>query len=306
MNERRVSFDSHGAVLNGILRTPDTDGPHPAVVQGPGWLGLADANLYVPYHEAFCEAGMAVLIFDYRGFGASGGDRGTLSPTFQIEDLENAVTYLETHPDVDGERLGVFGSGGTGGGNAVILGSKDPRIQAVVSQVPVADGEDWLRRMRTPDQWDAFLDRIEADREARREGTDGERVHPRTEIMVPTAERRTTTVKVDVDDRIPSSVPLAAAEEIMRYRPLDNAGTCAPLMVVAVEDDRTTPTDHAEALYEMAPEPKVFVLQTNTTHYAAYADYGDQVRPMMAGWFRWHLDDGPEAETGQIVLGSVG
>lgn len=303
MIEHRVRFWSHEETLAGILRLPDGEGPHPGIVHGPGWLGLADAQLYVPYHAALCGAGFAVLIFDYRGFGDSGGDRGTLSPAMQLEDLASAVTYLEQRDDIDGERLGVFGSGGTGGGNAVILAADDPRIRCAVSQVPVADGEDWLRRMRTPEQWDAFLDRIEADRRVRLAGGESEHVHPRTEIMIPTAERRETKVKADVDDRVPTSVPLSTAEEIMRYRPLDAAATSAPLMVVAVEDDQTTPTDHAEALYEMAPDPKAMVLQANTTHYAAYNDYGHIIRPMMTAWFSWHLAGGPPAPTGNLIVG---
>lgn len=306
MIEHRVTFPSHGETLAGILRLPDTAGPHPGIVQGPGWLGLSDANLYIPFHQTFCDAGLAVLVFDYRGFGGSGGDHTTLSPAMQLEDLASAVTYLEQRDDIDADRLGVFGSGGTGGGNAVMLAAEDPRIHCAVSQVPVADGGDWLRRMRTPEEWDAFLDRIEADRRIRLAGGEGERVHPRTEIMIPTAERRSTTVKADVDDRIPSSVPLAVAEEIMRYRPIDVAEKSAPLMVVAVEDDETTPTDHAEALYEMAPDPKAFVLQTNTTHYASYAQYGDIVRPMMTDWFRWHLADGTPSPTGHILVGAEG
>ena len=40
-------------------------------------------------------------------------------------------------------------------------------------------------------------------------------MHPREEIMVPTPERRATKIKADVDDRVPSAVSLAAADEIL-------------------------------------------------------------------------------------------
>ena len=49
------------------------DGPWPGIVQGPGWLGLHDAKLYARYHASFTEAGYAVFVFDYRGFGDSEG-----------------------------------------------------------------------------------------------------------------------------------------------------------------------------------------------------------------------------------------
>jgi hypothetical protein len=102
--------------------------------------------------------------------------------------------------------------------------------------------------------------------------------------MVESAERRTTTVKADVDARIPSEVPLAAAQRIFDYRPIDLAPRVAGLMVIAVQDDLVTPTDHATRLYEAALPPKRLVLQHGTTHYAAYKRYADQVIPLMVEW----------------------
>jgi dipeptidyl aminopeptidase/acylaminoacyl peptidase len=108
--------------------------------------------------------------------------------------------------------------------------------------------------------------------------------------MVPTAERRTTTVKADVDDRIPSEVSLAAADEILAYRPIDAASRLTtPLMVIGVEGDATTPTDHAVALYEAARGPRRLVMQRHTTHYAAYDRYWTTVTPLIVDWFDRHL-----------------
>jgi dipeptidyl aminopeptidase/acylaminoacyl peptidase len=108
--------------------------------------------------------------------------------------------------------------------------------------------------------------------------------------MVPTAERRTTTVKADVDDRIPTDVSLAAADEILAYRPIDAAARLTtPLMVIGVEGDATTPTDHAEALYEAARGPRRLVMQRHTTHYAAYDRYWTTVTPLIVHWFDRHV-----------------
>jgi dipeptidyl aminopeptidase/acylaminoacyl peptidase len=261
-------------------------------VQGPGWLGLKDAKLYVRYHEALVAAGFGVLAIDYRGFGDSGGPR-ELSPRKQLEDLINAVTYLTTREDVDEHAIGVFGTGGTGGGNAVLLARADDRVRAAVSQVPVADGEDWLHRMRSESDWLAFLAALEEDRRARVAAGAGRRVHPREEIMVPTAERRTTTVKADVDGRIPEQVSLAAADEILAYKPIDAARNLrTPLLVIGVEGDATTPTDHAVALYEAARGPRRLVMQRHTTHYAAYDRYWETVTPLIVDWFDSHLRNG--------------
>lgn len=289
MRQTPVEFFSEGTRIAGILRTPDSDGPYAGIVQGPGWLGLKDAKLYLPYHEALTAAGFAVLIFDYRGFGASGGDRETLSPAMQLEDLVNATTYLQTLDDIDDTRIGVFGSGGTGGGNAVLLAAHDDRIHCAVSQVPVADGTDWLKRMRREYEWYEYLERLDQDRRNRVTTGEGELIHPRVDIMVPTPERRQTSVKADVDDKIPSEIPLSAAYAVMAYKPIDVAHRATNLMVIAVEDDATTPTDHAVALYEAAPEPKKLIIQRQTTHYAAYAQHGDVVIPEIVDWFATHL-----------------
>lgn len=287
MQTRDVSFFSDGARISALWRTPDRfEGRLRAIVQGPGWLGLKDAKLYVRYHEALTAAGFGVLVFDYRGFGDSEGNREMLSASSQLRDLVNAVTYLTTRDDVDPELLGAFGSGGTGGGNAVLLGAADPRLRAIVSQLPVADGADWLHRMRSEHEWLSFQQELAEDSRERVLTGKGRLVNPREEIMVPTPERRTTTVKADVDDRVPSAVSLASAEEILSYRPIDAAaGLATPLLVIGIEDDATTPTDHAVQIYEAALGPKALIMQRHTTHYAAYDQFWKVVTPRIVEWF---------------------
>lgn len=300
MKTENVAWFSDGDRISGLLRLPDDAGPGDAdgavrplraIVQGPGWMGLKDAALYVRYHEALTAAGFAVLIFDYRGFGDSEGDRTLLSPRRQLEDLQSAVTYLESRPDILRDSIGVFGSGGTGGGNAVMLAAADPRVRAAVSQLPVADGGDWLHRMRSEFEWLAFLKEIADDRTERAlTGGPGRLVNPREEIMVPTPERRATSVKADVDSRVPAKVRLSSAQEIIGYRPVEAAATLTtPLLVIAVEDDATTPTDHAIALYEAARGPKHLLLQRHTTHYASYDRYWEATTPQLVGWFERYL-----------------
>jgi len=309
MRTETVRFHSHGAALAGTLMLPDeasAERPLPAVAQGPGWLGLRDAKLYRPYHEALLAAGIGVLVFDYRGFGDSEGDATYLDPMTQVADWRNAVTYLTSRPEVDASRIGAFGSGGTGGGNAVMAAGLDPRIQATVSQVPIADGRDWLHRMRREHEWLELLARLEADAKRRVVDGTGECVAPRDGIMVPTPERRTTQIKSDVDTRIPAQVELASAEAIFAYRPIDVVDRIAPraLMLICVERDATTPEDHAVALYERAGAPKRLVVQTGTTHYGAYEQYRDVVNPLIVEWFQRYLVGGEVHVHEQAAAGS--
>ena len=50
-----------------------------------------------------------------------------------------------------------------------------------------------------------------------------------------------------------------------------------------------TPTDHAERLHEAAPPPKRLVIQRDTTHYAAYKQYANEVIPLMVDWLEQHV-----------------
>jgi dipeptidyl aminopeptidase/acylaminoacyl peptidase len=295
MREERVGFYSAGERVAGILRLPDDAGvaPCPAIVQGPGWLQLKEARRNLPYHRAFVEAGFAVLVIDFRGFGESEGDPADLSPARWLEDLTSAVTYLTTRGEVDPQAIATFGSGGTGGGNAILLAAGDPRVRCAVSQVPICDGADWLRRMRREHEWYELLARLEADRRKRVLAGAGELVQPRGDIMVTTPERKARESSGSTESGHVQPVRLAAVEALIAYRPIDVVDRAGPLLVVAVADDPVTPSDHATALYERAREPKQLIMQHQTTHYAAYEQYADVVIPQMVAWFRRHLREAP-------------
>ena len=291
MRTELATYWSCGSRISALWRTPDAvTGPVPAIVQGPGWLGLKDAKDYVRYHEGLTAAGFGVLCIDYRGFGDSEGEPGIVDPARQVEDLRNALIYLTTRADVQAEAIGAYATGGTGGANVIVLAALEPRIRAVVSQVPIADGRDWLRRMRTEWEWIEFLAAVSSDRRERVLHGTGRLVQPREEIMVQSPERRATSFKKDVDGKVTEKVPLASADAVLNYRPVDFAcRIIAPVLVIAVEDDAVTPADHAMAIYDAVRGPKRLVIQRHAGHYEAYAKYADRVIPEIVSWFRQYL-----------------
>ena len=293
MREERVEFFSDGVCLRGMLRLPDSvAGRVPGIVHGPGWLGLAGAKTYEPWHQGLTAAGYAVLAFDYRGFGDSDGERGWIKPDWQLADILNAITFLETRPEIDPRRIGTYGIGGTGGGNAIVAAAVDERVRCVAAQSVVADGRDWLHRMRREYEWVEYLRRVEADR--RRWVTDGtgEKVNPREDLMVETPERRNVAPKKDVDAKMPTEFYLRSADDIMRYRPIDYVARLAPraaLLMTSVQDDVVTPADHAFALYERAGAPKKLIHQTDTTHYRSYTENYPALMPLIVEWYDRYL-----------------
>jgi dienelactone hydrolase len=289
MDVTKVEFFSGGQKIRALWCRPDgSTQPMPAIVQGPGWLGIKDTKDYRRYYEGFTAGGFGVLSIDYRGFGESEGERGVVSPANQLEDLTSAVTYLGTRDDVLPEAIGAYATGGTGGGNVVLLAATDPRVRAVVSQYPVADGRDWLHRMRSEYDWVTFLAALDEDRAQRVLTGVSRLVDPRTDIMIPTPERAASGFKSDVD--APPQVPLAMVDPLLWYRPVDAAaGLRTPLMVVTVENDATTPTDHARAIYDAAAGPKKLLIQRHVGHYTAYARYAGVVIPQIVDWFGRYL-----------------
>ncbi len=121
------------------LYTPDATGPHPCVVMAHGFSAVREQRLDA-YAERFAAAGMAVLVFDYRHFGASQGEpRQLLSIARQLADWHAAVAHARNLPEVDAARVAVWGTSFSGG-HVVAVAAKDPAIAAVVSQAPFTDG----------------------------------------------------------------------------------------------------------------------------------------------------------------------
>ena len=96
--------------------------------------------------KALVDAGIAVLAFDYRGFGGSDSlhneERQLVDPQRQIEDYHAALRYVSTLNEVDGKRIGIWGSSFSGGHVISVAGSDWARsfpLRAVVSQIPHCD-----------------------------------------------------------------------------------------------------------------------------------------------------------------------
>lgn len=292
MREEKVSFYSVGENLAGLLRLPDKfEGKLPVIVQGTGFISIKELNTYVPYHERLTDAGYAVFIFDYRGFGESEGERGLLLPLNQVEDIRNAITYVQTRDEINPKLIGLFGSGGTGGSNAAYTAAIDERVLCTVCNVAVGDGSEWLRTMRRQYEWFDLLDKIEEVRRQRVLSGKDIMIPPVGGLMIESPHRKKAGGKKDIADKLPSELPFRCIEAIIEFKPEDFVHRISPraVMWIGVEYDSVTPIESIIRMYEKAGKPKRLVIQKDVQHYHAYKKYFEEVIAEMLDWYNKYL-----------------
>lgn len=109
------------------------------IVMGHG-LGLTRHCGLREIAVVFAAAGYAVLLFDYRGFGDSGGEpRQLISFRKQLADWAAAIAYVRSHPEVDSNRIFTWGFS-LGAGHALTAAANDEGVAGVVAVVPMFDG----------------------------------------------------------------------------------------------------------------------------------------------------------------------
>jgi len=139
-----VVFDSggvdvHGWHFTGAGDTLDAGRGRPVVVMAHGLGGTKDSGL-APFADGLAKAGLDVLAFDYRGFGASAGvPRQRVDLAAQLEDYRAAMAAAAALPGVDRRRLVLWGVS-LAGGHVLAAGAQREDVAAVVSLTPLVDG----------------------------------------------------------------------------------------------------------------------------------------------------------------------
>ena len=134
-----ADFLSSGLRCAAWLYRPALAPPVAAVVMAHGFGGVRIARLEA-YAARLRAAGYAVLLFDYRHFGDSDGEpRGLLDIGRQHDDWQAAVAHARSLPGIDPDRIILWGTSFSGG-HAIATAARDPRIAAVVAQVPHVSG----------------------------------------------------------------------------------------------------------------------------------------------------------------------
>lgn len=133
------TFVSKGDNLKAWLYLPACVSKPPIVVMAHGFGGQRWMRLPA-YAEHFAKMGMAVFVFDYRGFNDSEGKpRNYVNPARHLQDWDAAIAYVKTLDVIDAKRIALWGTSFSGG-HVIVEAAKHPEIRAVISQVPFTDG----------------------------------------------------------------------------------------------------------------------------------------------------------------------
>lgn len=160
-----VTIWSDGTKMAGDVYRPKGLEPMdmlPAIVFVHGTGGVKKTPFSIQLATAFAQHGYIFLNFDYRGWGESESrllmlekmpepdEKGELTVKAravrwqmdfqdQTTDVRNAIAFLAGEPNVDRERIGIFGTS-YGGSLVTWTAAYDPRVKCAAMQVPGLGG----------------------------------------------------------------------------------------------------------------------------------------------------------------------
>ena len=239
-----------------------------------GLGGTREAGL-PPYAERFAAAGMRVLVFDYRHFGASTGEpRQLIDIGAQLDDWRAAIAFARGLEGVDPERVAIWGTS-FGGGHVLTIAAEDERLAAAVSQAPMADGVAAIRAFGATRM-------VRATRNGMRDQLAAIRGRPPVYVPLagpPGSDAAMTTDDADAGYRrlVPAVTTWQnrfAARLLLRvamYRPNRVADEIAcPLLVCVCTRDTITPPGAAVLAAERAPRGEA--IRYDGRHFDIYVD----------------------------------
>ncbi|WEH12955.1 alpha/beta hydrolase [Streptomyces sp. VNUA24] len=286
-----------GTLLRGWHYVPEGPGPFPTVVMATGLSGVKEGGRLPDLAERFAAAGLAAVVYDHRNLGTSQGTpRQEIDPLLQMRDYSDAVTFAETLPQTDPERIGAWGSS-LSGGHVIVLAGQDRRVRAIVAQVPMVSGRECGQRLVPAPALAAAAAFQRADRRARMVGE--------TPAMIPVASPDPTAPAalptpdswefVQTHNDLPTyrnEVTLRSMELLTGYEPglLIERVSPTPMLMIVADDDLVCPPELQFAAYSRAHEPKKYV-SIRGGHFDVYRDAPafDRAAEAAVAFFTEHL-----------------
>lgn len=255
LHEERVTIEGPRGELSAVLDTPTKhDGPFGVVVvvhdAGPAQARTdRDKSLW----NAYAKAGFAILSWDKPGVDGAPGNWLDQSMRDRAAEVEAAISWAYTRPDLDTTRLGLWGAGEAGWVLPQVLATRNDIGFAVL----VGPAVNWLRRDLFAVRTDLAVRRatpaeatVELDRRARR-----------VALLESGADyRRYRASGVD-------PTPMSAAQWRFQVRNFRSDATASlgrisvPLLLVLGGDDRYADVDETESVYRRQVRPTLLTIK---------------------------------------------
>lgn len=178
--------------------------------------------------ERICGEGFAVLIFNFRGCGASGGNLDLLGWT---RDLKAAIDYLWALPEVDRSHLSLFGFSG-GAAVSIYVASQDRRVSSIVTCACPAE----FTIFTQADDPQSFIEHF------RSIGTIRDKDFPHS-----------------IEEWLSGFRLISPVKYVAEIAP-------RPLLLVHGSEDEVVEVTHAHKLYDRAGEPKQLIIIDGAGH----------------------------------------
>ncbi len=280
--QENVTFMSDGLKISGVLCLPDNVPkgkklPCIMVLHGFGSNKTSD-NVKIPC-KMLNEWGYAALGFDMRGCGESEGTRANLICMEQVADTRNAVTYLQSRPEIDGSKIGVLGSS-FGAAVAVYTAGVDERIGACISSGGWGNGKIKFEGQHPgAEAWAKFTKMLADGKEYRAKHGKSMMVNRYDIVPIPGNLRHNLAEKSHDD------FTAETAQSMYDFTADDVVGKIAPrpLLLLHSSVDTVTPTEQSLRMFNLAAQPKDLHLFCETNHFM-FAASGGRVRPIVKDW----------------------
>ena len=292
VTRREVTYYSDDVACFAVMFYPknfSATAKTPGIVLGQGWAGVH--NSIEKYGARLAERGFVAMVIDYRGWGASDGfvtlnervknddgvrftrkkadvviKRTRLLPLKQVEDVRNAMSYLQGEPGVDPDRIGLWASS-SAGGNSIVVAAQDARVKAIVMQVPAISGR------RSPKGPYELKGRTLEDAIQRARTGQG------AQMEAGFSTRR----MVDLESS-------QAAAEYRPFRYLKQVGPRPVLFIVAQHEQLFSNEDNAYAASKVLEGPTKVLEIPNISHFDIFVGEPFQISANAAAdWFRQYL-----------------
>jgi len=208
-----------------------------------------------------------------------------------VDDIRNAITFMQQQEEVNGGRIGLWGPS-SGGANVSYTAGVDNRVKCMVSVSGMGDMGRWLKDMRRYWEWKDFLKTVEEDRVKRMQTGESRRVAT-AEIVLPVSSSGMDTLPTPKNPAAQKNeLPLESADAMIQYRPESVVDSISPraALWICTPEDNVVPAEESKCMYLKAHEPKKLVAIEGFKHYELYHGPGfEHVMNHSSEWFAEHL-----------------